>query len=65
MKAARRSKCIHCGRKIVERSADQEYIDEYGDDGLAWSDVIENRSMCLINRYSTGHITQKEWDSCL
>ena len=65
MQSARRSKCIHCGRKIVERSADQDYINEYGDDGLAWSDVIENRSMCLINRYSTGHITQKEWDSCL
>ena len=64
MKSARRSSCIHCGRVIVERPADQEYITEYGDDGLAWLDTRENRSMCLIHNYSTGHITAKEWDSC-
>ena len=65
MKSARRSKCIHCGRKIVERQADVEYINEYLSDDLVWFDTVENRSMCLINRYSTAHITEKEWNSCL
>jgi hypothetical protein len=65
MKSARRSKCIHCSRKVVEREADQEYVNEYGAGSLVWFDVVEFRSMCLINRYSTAHITQKEWESCL
>ena len=65
MKSARRSSCIHCFRKIVEREADQEYVETFGAGGLVWFDVREFRSMCMIDNYGTAHITEKEWNSCL
>jgi hypothetical protein len=60
---ARRSTCNNCWRKIVEKPADREYIDTFGEDGLAWMDVVESRSMCLVDRYGTAHTTTKEFYS--
>lgn len=60
---ARRFTCHNCGRKIVEKPADNEYIDTFGEDGLVWMDVVENRSMCLIDRYGTAHCTTREFYS--
>jgi len=60
---ARRSTCHNCWRRIVEKPADQEYIDTFGEDGLAWMDVVESRSMCLVDRYGTAHTTTKEFYS--
>ena len=60
---ARRSTCHNCGRKIVEKSADQQYIDTFLEEGLTWMDVVENRSMCLIDNYGTAHCTTREFYS--
>ena len=62
---ARRSTCHNCWRKIVEKPADEEYIETFGEDGLAWMDVVENRSMCLVDGYGTAHTTTKEFYSGL
>jgi hypothetical protein len=58
------SKCIHCGREIVKRKASQEYIDIFGDDGLIWFCKTEKRALCLHDNYGTGHVTEREWNSC-
>ena len=60
---ARRSTCHNCGRKIVEKQADQQYIDTFLEEGLTWMDVVENRSMCLIDNYGTAHCTTREFYS--
>lgn len=68
MAAARRSRCLHCGRAITEKpvikAADaQEYIRDFGacDDDLVWIDGKDKRSLCDTMNYSTEHITEKEW----
>lgn len=63
-RTGRKSKCIHCARQIVEtRNTPDEYIEVYGVDTEVWVDVKEQRALCMIDNYSTAHITAKEWAS--
>lgn len=57
----RTSTCVHCGRKITEKPASEEYINAYHDSGLVWFDEREDRALCMIDRYATAHVTQREW----
>jgi hypothetical protein len=43
------------------REATDEYISVYGTDDEVWIDSVEGRALCLVNRYSTAHITASEW----
>ncbi len=61
-RTGRRSKCIHCARTLIEvREATDEYISVYGTDDEVWMDSVEGRALCLVNCYSTAHITASEW----
>jgi hypothetical protein len=63
-KKPRTSTCIHCGRKITEKQASEEYINAYHQDGLVWFDTErEDRALCMIDRYSTAHVTKREWSA--